>query len=124
MILSLIIKKGTTKQLFADTYSRPPPPSKNTTTTQQGAKTHVWLSTAKEAGDVTGRFYIDPGVEYPSSSVTREQLVAGGDWFLVTGREPLAPQLRLPDVLFDWRTEANATSLWEQSLDMIKPFRV
>ena len=90
----------------------------------QGAKTHVWLSTAEEAGEVTGRFFIDPGVEYPSKSVTREQLLDGGDWFLVTGREPLAPQLRLPDVLYDWRTEANAKDLWEQSMEMTQPFRV
>jgi hypothetical protein len=51
----------------------------------EGAKTHVWLSTAAEAGDVSGKFFIDPGVEYPSATVTREQLLAGGDWFLVTG---------------------------------------
>jgi len=40
-----------------------------------------------------------------------------------SGREPLAPQLRLPQSLFDWRTEANASGLWTQSMEMIEPFR-
>jgi len=88
----------------------------------EGAKSHVWLSTATEAGDVSGRFFIDPGVEYPGA--TRAQLVAGGDWFLLTGKEPLAAQLRLPESLFDWRTQANAAALWERSVEMIQPFRV
>jgi hypothetical protein len=35
----------------------------------------------------------------------------------------LAPQLRLPQSLFDWRTEANASGLWTQSMEMIEPFR-
>eukprot|EP00227_Mantoniella_beaufortii_P018414 CAMPEP_0197579318 /NCGR_PEP_ID=MMETSP1326-20131121/3342_1 /TAXON_ID=1155430 /ORGANISM="Genus nov. species nov., Strain RCC2288" /LENGTH=463 /DNA_ID=CAMNT_0043142743 /DNA_START=113 /DNA_END=1507 /DNA_ORIENTATION=+ len=87
----------------------------------QGAKTHVWLSTAEEAGGVSGGFFIDPGVQYPGA--TREQLIAATDWFLPTGREPLAPQLRLPERLFEWRTEANASGLWAQSMEMIEPFR-
>jgi len=87
----------------------------------EGAKTHVWLSTAEEAGGVSGGFFIDPGVQYPGA--TREELLAGGDWFLLTGREPLASQLRLPDVLFDWRSEANASWLWTTSMEMIEPFR-
>ena len=73
------------------------------------------------AGGVSGGFFIDPGVQYPGA--TREQLVAATDWFLPTGREPLAPQLRLPQSLFDWRTEDNASGLWTQSLEMIEPFR-
>ena len=35
------------------------------------------------------------------------------------GTKPLAPQLRLPDRLFEWRTEANAGGLWAQSMEMI-----
>ena len=45
-----------------------------------------------------------------------------GSWSRDT--EPLAQQLQLPQKFFDWRTEANARSLWEQSEEMIAPFRV
>ena len=87
----------------------------------EGAQTHVWLSTAPEAGNVSGKFFIDPAVEYPGA--TREQLDQGGDWFLLTGKEFLAPQLRMPDRLYEWRSEANAKELWERSMEMIKPFK-
>ena len=88
----------------------------------EGAKTHVWLSASAEAGDVSGKFFLDPGLVYPGA--TREELIAAQDWFLVEGHEPLAQQLQLPQKFFDWRTEANARSLWEQSEEMIAPFRV
>lgn len=88
----------------------------------EGAKTHVWLSASAEAGEVTGKFFLDPGLVYPGA--TREELNAAQDWFLVEGHEPLAEQLQLPQKFFDWRTEANARSLWEQSEEMIAPFRV
>ena len=39
----------------------------------EGAKTHVWLATAADAGLVSGRFFVDPGLEYPGGA-TREQL--------------------------------------------------
>ena len=76
----------------------------------EGAKTHVWLSASAEAGDVSGKFFLDPGLVYPGA--TREELIAAQDWFLVEGHEPLAQQLQLPQKFFDWRTEANARSLW------------
>ena len=85
----------------------------------EGAKTHVWLSASAEAGDV-GFSWIRAA--YPGA--TREELIAAQDWFLVEGHEPLAQQLQLPQKFFDWRTEANARSLWEQSEEMIAPFRV
>ena len=88
----------------------------------EGAKTHVWLATAPEAGAVSGKFFVDPGVEYPRGA-TREQLVAAQDWFLVSENDPLAKQLRLPDKFFEWRTPANARELWTRSREMTEPFR-
>ena len=89
----------------------------------EGAKTHVWLATAPEAGSVSGKFFVDPGLEYPRGA-TREQLVAAQDWFLVSENDPLAKQLHLPDKFFQWRTPANARSLWTQSREMTDAFKV
>jgi NAD(P)-dependent dehydrogenase (short-subunit alcohol dehydrogenase family) len=89
----------------------------------EGAKTHVWLSTSKEAGEVSGRFFVDPGVEYPADA-TRDQLVKAQDWFLVAREDPLAKQLHLPERFFEWRTPDNARSLWTQSQEMTDAFKV
>ena len=88
----------------------------------EGCKTTVWLATAKEAGEVNGKFFVDPALEYPGA--THEQLVAAGDWFLVSGTEFLAPQLNYPAELFKWRNEANASKLWTTSQEMVSKFAV
>lgn len=88
----------------------------------EGCKTTVWLATAKEAGEVNGKFFVDPALEYPGA--THEQLVAAGDWFLVSGTEFLAPQLNYPAELFKWRNEANASKLWTTSQEMVSKFTV
>ena len=91
----------------------------------EGAKTHVWLASAPEAGNVSGKFFLDPGLEYPNgNNVTRAELVAAQDWFLPLSSDPLAKQLRLPDKFFDWRTPENAKALWEQSQEMVDEFKV
>ena len=89
----------------------------------EGAKTHVWLATDPSAGDVTGRFFVDPGLEYPGGA-TREQLVRAQDWFLVSPTDPLARQLHLPDKFFEWRTAENARKLWTRSAEMTDAFKV
>jgi len=88
----------------------------------EGCKTTVWLAAADEAARVNGKFFVDPGLEYPGA--TREQLVAAGDWFLVSGTEFLAPQLNYPAALFTWRDEANAAKLWATSQEMVRKFTV
>lgn len=91
----------------------------------EGAKTHVWLATAPEAAKVTGRFFLDPGLEYPGDgNVTHEQLVAAQDWFLPLTTDPLAKQLHMPERFFDWRTAENAKKLWERSAEMTEAFKV
>lgn len=86
----------------------------------EGARTSVWLATSDEAARRTGKFFIDPGLEYPGA--TREQLVEAGDWFLSSGTEFLAPQLHFPERLFEWRTSANAAKLWTASQEMVDEF--
>ena len=88
----------------------------------EGAKTHVWLASSEDARRVTGKFFLDPGLEYPGA--TRKELDAAQDWFLVQGSEPLAAQLKLPQKFFEWRTEENARKLWVRSEEMIDAFRV
>ncbi len=87
----------------------------------EGAKTHVWLASDPAAEDVSGEFFIDPGVTYPGA--TRRQLVDGGDWFLLTGEEFGARQLGMPDKLFEWRNERNGEVLWDKSMEMISKYR-
>ena len=89
----------------------------------EGAKTHVWLAMAADAGRVSGRFFVDPGLEYPGGA-TREQLVRAQDWFLVSPTDPLARQLHLPDKFFEWRTAENARKLWTRSAEMTDAFKV
>lgn len=86
----------------------------------EGARTSVWLATSDEAARQTGKFFIDPGLEYPGA--TREQLVEAGDWFLSSGTEFLAPQLHFPERLFEWRTSVNAAKLWTTSQEMVDEF--
>ena len=88
----------------------------------EGGRTSTWLATADEAGDVTGKFFIDPGLVYPGA--TRAQLVEAGDWFLTSGTEFLAPQLGFPDKLFEWRTEENAKKLWAKSQEMVSEYMI
>ena len=89
----------------------------------EGAKTHVWLATAPEAGALSGKFFVDPGLEYPRGA-TRARLDAAQDWFLVSETDPLAKRLRLPDAFFDWRTPDNAQRLWARSREMTDAFGV
>ena len=72
---------------------------------------------------MSGKFFVDPGLEYPRGA-TREQLVRAQDWFLVSETDPLAKQLHLPDKFFEWRTEENSRRLWTQSTEMTDAFRV
>ena len=64
-------------------------------------------ATAADAGRVSGRFFVDPGLEYPGGA-TREQLVRAQDWFLVSPTDLLARQLHPPDQVSEWRTAENA----------------
>ena len=47
-------------------------------TAEEGAVTHVWLANAEDAGRVSGKFFLNPSVEYPGA--TRKQLAEAGDW--------------------------------------------
>ena len=80
-------------------------------------------ASSPEAGRVSGKFFVDPGLEYPRGA-TRAQLVRAQDWFLVSESDPLAKQLHLPDKFFEWRTEENSRALWTQSTEMTDAFRV
>ena len=88
----------------------------------EGGRTSVWLATSDAAAKETGKFFIDPGLVYPGA--TRAQLVEAGDWFLSSGTEFLAPQLGMPEKLFEWRTEANATALWSKSQEMVSKYTI
>ena len=80
------------------------------------------VATSDAAARETGKFFLDPGLEYPGA--TREQLVEAGDWFMPSGSEFLAPQLGFPEKLFEWRTEANAAKLWSTSQEMVSKYTV
>ena len=88
----------------------------------EGGRTSVWLATSDAAAKETGKFFIDPGLVYPGA--TRAQLVEAGDWFLSSGTEFLAPQLGMPEKLFELRTEANATALWSKSQEMVSKYTI
>ena len=88
----------------------------------EGGRTSTWLATSDAAARETGKFFLDPGLEYPGA--TREQLVEAGDWFMPSGSEFLAPQLGFPEKLFEWRTEANAAKLWSTSQEMVSKYTV